>query len=116
MAALPEAQAELAAHLQGEGYGKLLTASNLGELLGALEEPGWELLFIDGGLVELEGLDLVETLHHVREELPPILLALEAPSADDVVAAQEAGVAHLMVKPFALDEDFSRLLEGVLGL
>lgn len=115
VAALPEAQAELTAHLLGEGYGKLLTASNLGELLGALEEPGWDLLFIDGGVAELDGLDLAETLHRIREELPPILLALEAPSADDVVAAREVGVAHLMVKPFALDEDFSRLLEGVLG-
>lgn len=103
-------------YLLGEGYGKVLAAGTLGELLGALEEPGLNLLIIDGGVVEREGIDLVETLHRVRHELPPVLLALEAPSADDVLAARELEVAHLMVKPFPLDEDFSRLVEGLLGL
>jgi CheY-like chemotaxis protein len=118
VAADPEEEgiAALVAHLQGEGYGRILVAGTLGELFGALDEPGLGLLFIDRGVAELAGLTLVETLQEVREDLPPILLALEALSAEDVVAAQESGVAHLMVKPFALDEDFSRLVENVLGL
>ena len=111
-----EASSSLVAFLHAEGYGKVLEASTLGELLGALDEPGVGLLFLDAGIAELQGLDLVETLHQVREELPPILLALEAPSAEDVVGAHEAGVARLVVKPFVLDEDFSKLMESLLGI
>jgi len=119
LVAAPGPNAELGrlmASLQADGYGRVLFAASLGGLLGALDEPNLGLLIIDGGVAELEGLDLVGTLHNVREKLPPILLAMEAPSAEDVVAARQTGVDHLLVKPFPPDEDLSCLLENLLGL
>lgn len=119
LVAFPQGQettGELVEFLHADGFGKVLTVGTLGELLGALEEPGLGLLIIDGGVAELHGLDLVEALQRVQEELPPILLALDSPSTEEVLSAREMGVAHLMVKPFGLDESFSRVLEGVLGI
>lgn len=103
-------------HLTEEGYGKVVSAQTLRDLLDLLEEAQPSLLVIEDGVAELQGIDLVEALHRVHEDLPPIVLALEEVSASTVLAARRAGVTSLMVKPYDLDEAFSGILEGALGL
>lgn len=103
-------------HLTEEGYGKVLVAQTLQELLGLLEESSPNLLVIEDGVAELQGLELVEAMHRIHDELPPIVLALEEISTATVLAARRMGVASLMVKPYELDEGFSAVLEGALGI
>lgn len=103
-------------HLTEEGYGKVLVAQTLQELLGLLEESTPNLLVIEDGVAELQGLELVEALHRIHDELPPIVLALEEISTATVLAARRVSVASLMVKPYELDEGFSAVLEGALGI
>ena len=103
-------------HLTEEGYGKVLVAQTLQDLLGLLEEASPNLLVIEDGVAELQGLELVEALHRIHDELPPIILALEEISTATVLAARRVGVASLMVKPYELDEGFSAVLEEALGL
>jgi CheY-like chemotaxis protein len=103
-------------HLNEEGYGKVLVAQTLRELLAILEEAQPSLLLVEDGVAELQGIDLVEALHRVHDDLPPLVLALEEISTATVLAAKRAGVTNLMVKPYELDDAFSAILEGALGL
>jgi CheY-like chemotaxis protein len=102
-------------HLVEEGYGKVQVARTLQELLDLLADTQPSLLFIDDGVAELRGIDLVDAMRRLHEELPPIVLAQEEISAGTVLAARRAGVANLMVKPYELDDAFSAILEGALG-
>lgn len=103
-------------HLSEEGYAKVQVARTLRELLEMLSDAPPNLLFIDDGVAELQGVELVDALHRLHDELPPIVLAQAEISAATVLAARRAGVASLMVKPYDLDEAFSAILEAALGL
>lgn len=103
-------------HLLEEGYGRVLTAGTLTELLEQLQEPGIGLILLDDGVAELQGLDLVAALGRMREDLPPIVLAAEEVSTIMVLEARRVGVAQLLVKPYLLDDAFSELLETQMGL
>lgn len=103
-------------HLGEEGYGKVVSAQTLRDLLDLLDEAKPNLLVIEDGVAELQGIELVDALHRVHADLPPIVLALEEISTATVLAARRAGVTNLMVKPYDLDDAFSAILEGALGL
>lgn len=109
-------QVLLVDHLSEEGYGKVQVVATLQELLHELDEVHPHLIFIEDGVAELKGLDLVEALQRVHPELPPLVVALEDISTSTVLAARRLGVGNLMVKPYDLDEAFSAILEGALGL
>ncbi|MBK9797858.1 MAG: hypothetical protein IPP58_15530 [Holophagaceae bacterium] len=102
----------LAVFLSLDGYGKVRVAATLTELLECLEEA--QLVFVDGGVAELQGLALA-TLIRQRLEAP-VLLAEASVDSELVLGAQESGVAQVLVKPYDLDEDFLNLIEGHLGL
>lgn len=106
----------VASHLTDEGYGKVLVAQTLKDLLDLLADAQPNLLFIEDGVAELQGLDLVEALRRVSEDLPAIVLAQEEISTATVLAARRAGVSNLMVKPYDLDDAFSVILESALGI
>lgn len=103
-------------HFQDEGYGRVYGASTLTELLGLLKEQTVHLIFIDGGVAELQGFELAEALQQVGEAHIPLVLAAEEVSTSTVLAARRAGVDQLVVKPYALDDAFSTLIEQQMGL
>ncbi|MBI4914011.1 MAG: response regulator [Acidobacteria bacterium] len=105
-------------HLTEEGYGRVIVANHLSELVPALEGEfsSQGCLLVDGGVAELGGMELVEALRRLQGELPPVILAQEEISTALVLAARRAGVTQLMVKPYALDESFSAIVEQALGL
>jgi len=102
----------LAAFLAADGYGKVRVAATLTELLESLEEA--QLVFVDGGVAELQGLALAALIHQRLEA--PVLLAEASVDAELVLGARSSGVAQVLVKPYDLDEDFLCLIEGHLGL
>lgn len=107
----------LAAFLDEDGYGRVLGAATLTELLECLEHPGTHLIFVDGGVAELQGLALASLLRNrLDEELPPLVLAEDEVGVEVVLGARAIGVAQVLVKPYALDRDLAHMLEGHLGL
>ncbi len=111
-------QDQLAAFLAEDGYGRILAVSTLTDLLEALDEAGGvHLLFIDGGVAELAGLELASLIHHRFEGAPPpMVLAEDHVDTDLVLASREAGITHILVKPYAPDADLAHLIEAQLGL
>ncbi len=105
----------LVAFLAADGYGQVMAVATLTELLEHLDHA--QLIFVDGGVAELQSLALASLLRHRLEEaMPPVLLAEDAVDADLVVGAQQTGVAQILVKPYELDQDFLRMIEGHLGI
>jgi len=118
--AMPEGpdRDRLAAFLAEEGYGRVLLAATLTELLEALEGPGGiHLVLVDGGVAELKGLALASLLQHrPGDDHPPVILAEAVVDTDLVLGAQETGVAQILVKPYEPDADLARMIEAHLGL
>lgn len=108
----------LAAFLAEEGYGRILLAATLTELLEALDGPGGiHLVLVDGGVAELKGLELASLLQHrPGDDHPPVILAEAVVDTDLVLGARETGVAQILVKPYAPDGDLARMIETHLGL
>ncbi len=103
--------------LAEEGYGRVLCADTLTDLLDHLDHPGLHLVLVDGGVAEVQGLALASLLRHrMGEDMPPVVLAEESVDAELVLGAQEAGVAQILVKPYGLDPDFLHMLEEHLGI
>jgi CheY-like chemotaxis protein len=107
----------LSAFLVEEGYGRVLLAATLTELLEALEGSGVHLILVDGGVAELKGLALASLLQHrPGDDHPPVILAEAVVDTDLVLGAQETGVAQILVKPYEPDADLARMIEAHLGL
>jgi CheY-like chemotaxis protein len=115
--AMPEGpdRAALAAFLAVDGYGQVLAVATLTDLLEHLDQA--QLIFVDGGVAELQGLALASLIRHRLEEaMPPVILAEASVDAELVVGAQQTGVAQILVKPYELDQDFLRMFETHLGI
>ncbi|NWJ41723.1 MAG: response regulator [Geothrix sp.] len=105
----------LVGFLAADGYGKIRVAATLTELLDQLDEA--QLVFVDGGVVELQGLALASLLRQRLDgEGIPVLLAEASVDAELVLGAQEVGVAQVLVKPYGLDAEFLQMIEGHLGI
>ena len=115
--AMPEGpdRVALAAFLTADGYGQVLPVATLTELLELLDRA--QLVFVDGGVAEVQGLALVSLLRRkLQEDMPPVILAEATVDSELVLGAQEAGVAQILVKPYDLDEAFLHMIEGHLGI
>ena len=116
MPAGPERDA-LATFLSGDGYGRVLCADTLTELLEHVSRPGIHLILVDGGVAELQSLALASFLRSSLDDaMPKVVLAEDSVDADLVIGAQDVGVAQILVKPYDLDLEFRRMLEGHLGI
>jgi DNA-binding NtrC family response regulator len=102
--------------LTEDGFGKVIAIGSMNEFVEGLHQPNVGAIFIDGGLPEAWGLELVGLLHQIAEELPPILMTADSVSASFVIEARNAGVAQLVVKPYALDDSLSEILETHMKL
>jgi CheY-like chemotaxis protein len=107
----------MASFLVDDGYGRVLLADTLTNLLEQVEKPGIHLILVDGGVAELQDLALASLLRHrLQNAMPPVILAELSVDAELVLGAQETGVAQILVKPYDLDQDFLRMLEEHLGI
>lgn len=107
----------VAAFLSEDGYGRVLLSDTLSNLLEQVERPGIHLIFVDGGVAELQDLALASLLRHkLADAMPPVVLAEASVDAELVLGAQETGVAQILVKPYDLDTEFQRMIEEHLGL
>jgi len=105
----------LAGFLTADGYGKVRVAATLTELLDELDEV--QLVFVDDGVAELQGLALASLLQQRLDgQETPVVLAEASVDAELVLGAQQVGVAQVLVKPYALDAEFLQMIEGHLGI
>lgn len=115
--AMPEGpdREALEGFLTADGYGKVRLAATLTELLDELDEV--QLVFVDDGVAELQGLALASLLQQRLDgQETPVVLAEASVDAELVLGAQQVGVAQVLVKPYALDAEFLQMIEGHLGI
>jgi two-component system KDP operon response regulator KdpE len=92
--------------LTSQGY-EVLEASNgkfALEMLG--KRP--DLVILDLGLPDIDGLDLLRRIRHRRENLPIVVLSSRGDEAGKV-AALDLGADDYVTKPFGMDELFARM-------
>jgi two-component system KDP operon response regulator KdpE len=74
------------------------------ELLG--KKP--DLVILDLGLPDVDGLDLLRTMRHQQENLPIVVLSSRGDEAGKV-AALDLGADDYVTKPFGMEELFARM-------
>jgi two-component system KDP operon response regulator KdpE len=92
--------------LTSQGYEVLDAANGKAALELLAKEP--DLVILDLGLPDVDGLDLLRTLRHRRENLPIVVLSSRGDEAGKV-AALDLGADDYVTKPFGMDELFARM-------
>ncbi len=106
----------LGAFLAREGFTRVVPAGTIAELVRTLDSSALALLFIDWPDPDVQELEIAHFLESVRfEGKVQLLLASSKPSPRMVGDAKALGVAHVLVKPYALDGALADLLTGYLG-
>jgi len=102
----PQIRRALRTSLQAHGY-DVETASNGGEAVLAAAEAAPDLVFLDLGLPDMDG---TEVIRRVRafSEVPVIVLSVRDQQADKV-AALDVGADDYVTKPFGMEELLARL-------
>jgi two-component system KDP operon response regulator KdpE len=102
----PQIRRALRLSLEAHGY-EVRTASNGGEAVVAAADERPDLLFLDLGLPDLDG---TEVIRRVRafSQVPVIVLSVRDRQGDKV-AALDAGADDYVTKPFAMEEVLARL-------
>jgi two-component system KDP operon response regulator KdpE len=102
----PQIRRALRTSLQAHGY-DVETASNGGEAVLAVAEAAPDLVFLDLGLPDMDG---TEVIRRVRafSEVPVIVLSVRDQQADKV-AALDVGADDYVTKPFGMEELLARL-------
>lgn len=93
--------------LAGAGY-KLDIASTVAELFAMVEVINYELMIIDLGLPDGDGLDAIKSLR-ARGVTVPILIITARGSVDDRVSGLDSGADDYLIKPFNHSELMARV-------
>jgi len=102
----PQIRRALRTSLEAHGY-VVETAGNGEEALVAAVETVPDLLFLDLGLPDLDGTEVIRRLRSFSE-VPVIVLSVRDQQADKV-AALDAGADDYVTKPFAMEELLARI-------
>jgi DNA-binding response OmpR family regulator len=97
----------LARALRREGYAVEVTAAG-GAALGCLTRGGFDLLVLDLGLPDLDGLEVCRRLRVEGNQLPVLVLTARADEVDTVVGL-DAGADDYVTKPFRVAELLARV-------
>lgn len=100
-------QALLRESLASAGY-KLDVASTVAELLGMVGSVNYDLLIIDLGLPDGDGLGAIRTLRQ-QGDTTPILIITARGSIDDRVSGLDTGADDYLIKPFNHAELLARV-------
>jgi two-component system KDP operon response regulator KdpE len=97
----------LRASLESQGY-VVATAASGGAALDMVRRHAADLLVLDLGLPDVDGLEVIKTIRAANEALPIIILSSrENESAK--VAALDLGADDYVTKPFGVDELLARI-------
>lgn len=93
--------------LRGNGYAPTWSRTGTGALTESAQTP-YDVLLLDLGLPDMDGLDIARTL---RARLPDLLIIILTARTDDidVIAGLDAGADDYLVKPFSLTVLLARL-------
>ena len=92
--------------LTSQGY-EVLDAPNGKAALQLLDHKP-DLVILDLGLPDIEGLELLRRIRHRQEDLPIVVLSSRGDEAGKV-AALDLGADDYVTKPFGMDELFARM-------
>lgn len=92
---------------QLDGYTVTATPSGL-EALKHLQAPGIDVVVLDLGLPDVDGLEVCRRMRASGDKRPVLMLTARD-AVDDRVAGLDAGADDYLVKPFALDELHARV-------
>jgi two-component system KDP operon response regulator KdpE len=92
--------------LTSQGY-EVLDAPN-GRIALELLAKKPDLVILDLGLPDVDGLELLRTMRHRQENLPIVVLSSRGDEAGKV-AALDLGADDYVTKPFGMDELFARM-------
>ena len=102
----PQIRRALRTSLEAHGY-QVQTASNGEEAVVAAAESGLDLVFLDLGLPDIDGTDVIR---RVRSFSPvPVIVLSVRDRQNDKVAALDAGADDYVTKPFGMEEVLARL-------
>jgi len=92
--------------LESQGY--FVRRLNRGAGAVAAAKPDIELVVLDLGLPDIDGIDVCRKLRNARPELAILILSARDEELD-VVAGLDAGADDYLVKPFRLSELLARV-------
>ena len=102
----PQIRRSLRTSLGAHGY-QVQTACNGEEAVVAAAESGLDLVFLDLGLPDIDGTDVIR---RVRSFSPvPVIVLSVRDRQNDKVAALDAGADDYVTKPFGMEEVLARL-------
>ena len=102
----PQIRRSLRTSLEAHGY-QVQTACNGEEAVVAAAESGLDLVFLDLGLPDIDGTDVIR---RVRSFSPvPVIVLSVRDRQNDKVAALDAGADDYVTKPFGMEEVLARL-------
>jgi DNA-binding response OmpR family regulator len=93
--------------LRAEGHSATVAGTGA-DALRQVRAHGSDLVLLDLGLPDLDGLDVLASLRRVDSRLPVIVLTARN-QVSDTVAALDAGADDYLSKPFAFDELLARI-------
>lgn len=102
----PQIRRALRMSLEAHGY-EVRTASNGGEAVIAAAEEAPDLVFVDLGLPDLDGTEVIRRIRSFSQ-VPVIVLSVRDRQGDKV-AALDAGADDYVTKPFGMEEVLARL-------
>ena len=102
----PQIRRALRTSLEAHGY-EVQTASNGEEAIVAAAEVSLDLVFLDLGLPDLDGTEVIRRVRSFSD-VPVIVLSVRDRQADKV-AALDAGADDYVTKPFGMEEVLARL-------
>ncbi|GAA1181874.1 response regulator transcription factor [Ornithinimicrobium humiphilum] len=104
----PTISEPLARALRREGYVVTIADDGRAALAEAIREPGHDLLVLDLGLPQLDGLDVCRSMRDAGVRTPVLMLTARTDEIDTVVGL-DAGADDYVTKPFRLGELLARV-------
>ncbi len=100
--------------LEAEGFGAVFGVDTLAQWLELVAHRSLDLVLIDGGFRELQGLELASFLQQSRGGQVFSLVLAQGPPFLPPDLAREAGVDRLLEKPYGLEADLLACLDQAL--
>jgi two-component system KDP operon response regulator KdpE len=101
----------LVLNLTHRGY-EVATASTANGALEQIRRLPPDLLILDLGLPDLDGLDIIRELRN-REPMLPVIVLSARSSSQDKVTALDLGAVDYVAKPFDMNELIARVRAGI---
>jgi len=102
----PDIRRALVQALTDRGYATRSSGTGLDGLSMVVDEPP-DIVVLDLGLPDIEGLDLLRMVRSVRQT--PIVVATARDDEDEIIRTLDAGADDYIVKPFSADQLDARI-------